>query len=224
MYYGIGGCRLLAADSSPVQKTLQQLSSNAGQYSHIMYSDDPPPTDGIPAPDDPEAVLTQGKGVLVRTRALHRHIQSKGCCLLCKDLCAVLAQTVRAPVPEHAKMPVGRPDLAAAASSPVWGLWLTRLSMHPPGQGLGPVEGFWITHSLPSFPLPPGSSQSQSQGKLPGSPLQALQICFHPFHSMLRCTVAWPQHISYASCLEAPSPSGQRLHYAFQMSIMHQED
>ena len=61
-------CRPLSIDRNPAQTTLQQLSSNRGQYSHVMYSDDAPLTDGVPAPDDPDAVLTQGKGVMVRAR------------------------------------------------------------------------------------------------------------------------------------------------------------
>ena len=70
--------RLLATDRSPVQKTLQQLSRNIGQYGHVMYSDDPPPMDGLPAPDDPDALLTQGKGVLVG-KSEEDHLDEKGC-------------------------------------------------------------------------------------------------------------------------------------------------
>ena len=109
-------------------------------------------------------------------------------------------------MPAHVKVPVGSLDPGlAVASLAVWDLVSTRLSLRSPGQGLGPLEGFWITHSLPAFPLPPGSSQSQSQGKQPGSPLQAHQTCYHPLPSMFRCIVAWPQHVSCVSCLVAPN-------------------
>ena len=66
------------------------------------------------------------------------------------------------------EIPAGYHKLAAVTSSAVWKMLLTRLSMPSPVQGLGPLEGFWITHSLPGFPLPPASSGSQSQGKRPG--------------------------------------------------------
>ncbi|CAK0782807.1 hypothetical protein CVIRNUC_006002 [Coccomyxa viridis] len=119
--------RPLSIDRDPVQKTLQQLSSNTGQYGHVMYSDEPPPTDGIPVPDDPDAVLTQGKGAL----------------------------------------------------------------------GLGSSQGFWITHSLPSFPLLPGSSQSQSQE----FPRRAQPYA----HSLLCVSAAAEQLRSLAGTLRANS-------------------
>ena len=52
-------------------------------------------------------------------------------------------------------------------------------------RALGASEGFWITHSLPGFPLPPGSSQSRFQGKLPGSPLQAPSTRFYRFSQLV---------------------------------------
>ena len=109
-------CRLLATDSNPVQKTLQQLSSNIGQYGHIMYSDDPPPKDGIPAPDDPDAVLTQGKGALVRTNVKDRDwTQAAISCGFARELCAVLAQAALALVPALVTVPACCHDLAAVA-------------------------------------------------------------------------------------------------------------
>ena len=66
------------------------------------------------------------------------------------------------------EIPAGYRKLAAVTSSAVCKTLLTRLSMPSPVQGLGPLEGFWITHSLPGFPLPPASSGSQRQGKRPG--------------------------------------------------------
>ena len=61
-------CSAISGDmNSPMDKTLQQLQSNAGtrKFGHVMYSDDAPLLEGVPAADSPDAVFTQGRGVLV---------------------------------------------------------------------------------------------------------------------------------------------------------------
>ena len=130
----------------------------------------------------------------------------------CKS--AGLAQALRALVPVHVKRPAGHHEQAGAASLAVWMMLLTGLSMQSTVQGLGPSEGFWITHSLPSFPLPPGSSQSQSQGKLPGSPLQACQHAFilSPEHAEMHVSTA-SAHVLCNFVWRASRLSGQRLQH-----------
>jgi len=61
-------CSAISGDmDSPLDRTLQQLESNAGtrKFGHVMYSDDAPLLEGVPAAESPDAVFTQGRGVLV---------------------------------------------------------------------------------------------------------------------------------------------------------------
>jgi len=77
-------CSAISGDmDSPLDRTLQQLQSNAGtrKFGHVMYSDDAPLLEGVPAAESPDAVFTQGRGVLVSScsRALIAQICEYAC-------------------------------------------------------------------------------------------------------------------------------------------------
>ena len=66
-----------------MERTLQQLQGSSGEraFGHVMYSDDAPQPDGVPAADSPDAVFTQGRGVLVIALTKHSLLQDTDACL-----------------------------------------------------------------------------------------------------------------------------------------------
>lgn len=130
----------MPADASALNRTLRQLyapdgGAGLGRVGHVMYSDQPPLVDGLSDEESFDAVFTQGKGVMV---------------LPCFSSSAIACIFNTA----HVSLLFAWDDMWSGAR----GVGASVKQYLPLLQGYGEDQGFWLVHSVPSFPVAPWRS------------------------------------------------------------------